>query len=1037
MKPSFPAAKLLFISLVACSAYADETQLTDNTPRLTALTHAKLMLSPGKQLDNATLLIENNRIKQVISNNEIPQNAYKIDLNGYTIYPGFIDPFAEYGLEYSESQATIEGPVYRINPKGAVAANGAIHAEKEWFSYVLADKDAASNWISNGFTSVQSAHLNGIFRGIGVSLSLADKNSNQLIYSPKSRHFMAFDKGNSPQDYPNSLMGSIALIRQTLSDANWYNQNKMKAAGREDLLSPEFNIALERLHDIKTRGAIFDTRNLNNQLRAAKLLSQEDIQPILLGNGQEYARVRELQEYRPVLILPLNFPAAPQVSDEDNAREVPLRTLRHWERAPSNPAVMAANNIPFSFTQYGMDGKAFWPRLRMALQAGLDEETALAALTTEAAAAVGIDNLVGKLAPGYMADLVIAKGNLFQDGEIVSVWLQGEEQKQLAPEFQWQGSYRLHHLAELELDLELQLTQQTPRKLRGNLSSGDQQIAVAHLKANSKRLSFSVNLQGAGINGISRLTLWQDDEGLRGRLLSADGAVTQLAGSRLPHAPLMPETEEDTRTNTQATSPKTVSKTGPKTEPEYLSRLTSPLQAYGRSELPGTEKLHIRNVTLWTSSEAGIIGNSDLLMANGKIEKIGTDLSTPAGYQVIEGVGMHLTAGIIDEHSHIAVNGGLNEMSDAITSEVRIADVLNPDDIAIYRSLAGGVTTANLLHGSANPIGGQSQVIQLRWGESAEGLKFTQAHQGIKFALGENVKQSNWGERYTRRFPQSRMGVKALMSDAFNAARDYKDAQAQYAELRSREKRKQLSPRPDYRLQAIAQVLNGERDVHIHSYVQSEILMFLRLAEAYDFKVTAFTHVLEGYKLAPELAAHGAGASTFADWWAYKFEVYDAIPQNACLMMNAGVLTSINSDDFEMQRRLNQEAAKSVKYCDMSQEDAWKMVTINPAKQLGIDAITGSVEEGKQADLVLWDANPLSVYAKSQAVWIGGKRYFDRAEDKQMTQAIASERQALIQKILGSDPARRQGETTSEITEPLWQCDTQFNAWGQNKESRL
>ncbi|WP_345843187.1 amidohydrolase family protein [Shewanella algae] len=1036
MKPSFPAAKLLFISLVACSAYADETQLTDNTPRLTALTHAKLMLSPGKQLDNATLLIENNRIKQVISNNEIPQNAYKIDLNGYTIYPGFIDPFAEYGLEYSESQATIEGPVYRINPKGAVAANGAIHAEKEWFSYVLADKEAASNWISNGFTSVQSAHLNGIFRGIGVSLSLADKNSNQLIYSPKSRHFMAFDKGNSPQDYPNSLMGSIALIRQTLSDANWYKQNKMKAAGREDLLSPEFNIALERLHDIKTRGAIFDTRNLNNQLRAAKLLSQEDIQPILLGNGQEYARVRELQEYRPVLILPLNFPAAPQVSDEDNAREVPLRTLRHWERAPSNPAVMAANNIPFSFTQYGMDGKAFWPRLRMALQAGLDEETALAALTTEAAAAAGIDNLVGKLAPGYMADLVIAKGNLFQDGEIVSVWLQGEEQKQLAPGFQWQGSYRLH-LAELELDLELQLTQQTPRKLRGNLSSGDQQIALAHLTADSKRLSFSVNLQGAGINGISRLTLWQDDEGLRGRLLSADSTVTQLAGSRLPQALLMQETEEDTRTNTQATSPKTVSKTGPKTEPEYLSRLTSPLQAYGRSELPGTEKLHIRNVTLWTSSEAGIIGNSDLLMANGKIEKIGTDLSTPAGYQVIEGAGMLLTAGIIDEHSHIAVNGGLNEMSDAITSEVRIADVLNPDDIAIYRSLAGGVTTANLLHGSANPIGGQSQVIQLRWGESAEGLKFTQAHQGIKFALGENVKQSNWGERYTRRFPQSRMGVKALMSDAFNAARDYKDAQAQYAELRSREKRKQLSPRPDYRLQAIAQVLNGERDVHIHSYVQSEILMFLRLAEAYDFKVTAFTHVLEGYKLAPELAAHGAGASTFADWWAYKFEVYDAIPQNACLMMNAGVLTSINSDDFEMQRRLNQEAAKSVKYCDMSQEDAWKMVTINPAKQLGIDAITGSVEEGKQADLVLWDANPLSVYAKSQAVWIGGKRYFDRAEDKQMTQAIAGERQALIQKILGSDPARLQGETTSEIIEPLWQCDTQFNAWGQNKESRL
>lgn len=1028
MRSTFPAALPLLAVLIVNSAYADETQLTDNTPRLTALTHARLMLSPGKQLDNATLLIENNHIKQVISNNEIPQNAYRIDLKGHTIYPGFIDPFTDYGLEYSQTPTTIEGPVYQINPKGAAATNGAIHAEKEWFAYVSADKETASNWISNGFTSVQSAHLDGIFRGIGVSLSLADKNSNQLIYRPRSHHFMAFDKGSSPQDYPNSLMGSIALIRQTLSDAHWYNQNKKKAVGRDDLLLPEFNIALERLHNIKASGAIFDTRNLNNQLRAAKLLSQADIPPTLMGNGQEYARVKELQQYRPALILPLNFPAAPEMSDEDYAKEVSLRTLRHWERAPSNPAVMAANNIPFSFTQYGIDGKTFWPRLKLALQAGLDEETALAALTTQAAAAAGIDNVVGKLAPGYMADLVIAKGNLFQDGEIVSVWLQGEEQKLMPPGYQWQGSYRLH-LAELELDLELQLTPQTPRKLKGSFNSGDQQIALAHLNADSNRLSFSVNLQSAGINGISRITLWQDDEGLQGRLLRADGAITPLAGSRLPPAPL----SADTETGGNANFPPASSKT----EPEYLSRLTSPLQAYGRSELPGTEKLHIRNVTLWTSSEAGIIGNSDLLMANGKIEKIGTDLSTPAGYQVIEGADMHLTAGIIDEHSHIAVNGGLNEMSDAITSEVQIADVLNPDDIAIYRSLAGGVTTANLLHGSANPIGGQSQVIQLRWGESAEGLKFTQAQQGIKFALGENVKQSNWGERYTRRFPQSRMGVKALMSDAFNAARDYKDAQAQYAELSSREKRKQLSPRHDYRLQAIAQVLNGERDVHIHSYVQSEILMFLRLAEAYDFKVTAFTHVLEGYKLAPELAAHGAGASTFADWWAYKFEVYDAIPQNACLMMNAGVLTSINSDDFEMQRRLNQEAAKSVKYCDMSQEDAWKMVTINPAKQLGIDAITGSVEEGKQADLVLWDANPLSVYAKSQAVWIGGKRYFDRAEDKQMTQAIAGERQALIQKILGSDPARLQGETTSEIIEPLWQCDTQFNAWGQNKESRL
>lgn len=1007
-------ALVALLSVLTSHSVLGNNQLTDNTPKITALSHATLMLRPGKTLNNATLLIENNRIKSIIKDNDIPEGVLEINLAGHIIYPGFIDPFTEYAIEYEAEIEESDVPVYEIKRIGGNAENGAIHSEKEWFNFVYPDKEKADKWINNGFTSVQSSYLDGIFRGRGVSLSLADKKANDIIYKAKSNQFMAFDKGDSIQDYPQSLMGSMALIRQTFVDARWYNDNISKSSDTTNNI--EFNIALERLANLEEQSFIFQTTNLNNQIRAARLLNEQNIKGSLVGNGYEYARIDELKSYSYTLVLPLNYPAAPTIIDSDNELDVSLASLRHWESAPSNLAVVAKAGLPFALTQYGIEADKFWPRLKQAIDRGLDEETALAALTTEAAQIAGISNMVGQLKPGFMADLVISNGNIFKGGQITSIWLQGEEHQLINRDLAMLT--RPYQLQINDLTFDLNITQDP--SLSGTLSSGEKEITLANVNFNQDRMTFSANLTDAGMSGISRFTLWFDEAGLRGRLLDSNSQVIPFGGRKLEPAIDKSELQIDE-----------------KIEFNQIAHQTSPNVAYGLQQQPVQDKLHIKHATIWTSDKNGVLKDTDLIISHGNIEKIGSQLRTPSGYQVIDATGMHLTAGIIDEHSHIALNGGTNEGTDAITSEVRIGDVINPDDIAIYRGLAGGVTTAQILHGSANPIGGQAQIIQLKWGDNAEQLKFADAPASIKFALGENVKQSNWGDNFNRRFPQSRIGVKSLFSEAFNEALAYRQAQKDYKNMRSSERRRTVAPQYNYRLEAIAEVLEQKRNVHIHSYVQSEILMFIRLAEAYNFKIGTFTHVLEGYKVADEIAKHGAYASTFSDWWAYKFEVYDAIPQNTCLMQNKGVLTSINSDDYEMQRRLNQEAAKSIMYCGMTAEDAWKMITINPAIQLGIDEKVGSLVEGKQADIVLWNDSPLSVYAKVESTWIQGRRFFSREQDALAQMTVEKERAALIQKILLSDDAHKQGETSIELTEPEWHCDTHFNAWQHTTQGAL
>jgi imidazolonepropionase-like amidohydrolase len=439
-----------------------------------------------------------------------------------------------------------------------------------------------------------------------------------------------------------------------------------------------------------------------------------------------------------------------------------------------------------------------------------------------------------------------------------------------------------------------------------------------------------------------------------------------------------------------------------------------PFSAFGSAEIPKQETVLIKNGTVWTNEKDGILLNADVLLENGKIKAIGKNLSA-SGAKVIDATGKHVTAGIIDEHSHIAGAGGINEGAQSVSAEVRVADIINSEDVNIYRQLAGGVTTSHILHGSANPIGGQSQLIKLRWGKSPEELKFVGADGFIKFALGENVKQSNFGSG--ARFPVTRMGVEQTFVDEFTRAKEYEKALSV----------KGNSVRKDLELDAIVEILNNKRFITCHSYVQSEINMLIHVADSLGFKINTFTHILEGYKVADKMKAHGIAGSTFSDWWAYKNEVAEAIPYNGKIMHNVGITTAFNSDDAEMARHLNQEAGKSVLYGNVPEEDALKFVTLNPAKMLHIDDKVGSLKAGKDADVVIWTANPLSIYARAEKTFVDGVAYWDIDKDALVIKTQQAEKARLIQKMLESKSKGSRTQRPLGDAPRLYNCETLEN----------
>ncbi len=977
---------LLFWLLVASFLVkAQETApingVKDDRTSYYAFTNATLQIDFQTQIENATLIIKEGKIVNYGKNLAVPSGAVEIDLKGKFIYPSFIDLYSHYGI--AEAQRTQRGRSVQIesNKQGAYAWNEAIKPEVDAQTMFKIDSKKAIELRKHGFGAVLTHQQDGIIRGTSALMSLHEGKMQEITLKDKVANQFAFDKGTSAQTYPSSQMGYIAIIRQTYLDADWYAKGGNKK---------EHNLSLEAFNQQKNLPVIFTIQSWTELLRADRIGDEFGQQYIIRGGQDAYQRIVEIKATGASLILPLNFPSAFDVSDPLDARVVSLSELKHWELASSNPAMLAKNGINFAFTADGLKNMGdFMKNIRTAIKMGLDKKMALKALTATPAQLINMTTQLGDLQKGKVANFFISSGDIFEeDTKIHENWVQGNR-------------YLISTPTESDLRGQYALTMGTNNgtlMIEGEMESPSFTFVIGAdtLKGKGKQISESITLSYTpkGGSGSVRLSGWQQGKNLQGKGEFADGQAFDWQATF--QKSIEPKKKEEKKAEDTAPT---------------LGKVIYPFVAHGNETVPLAKTYLIKNATVWTSEAEGILQDTDVLVENGKIARIGKNLNA-GGAEVIDAKGKHLTAGIIDEHSHIAISRGVNESGKSSSAEVSIGDVVNSEDINIYRQLAGGVTAAQLLHGSANPIGGQSALIKLRWGKTPEEMKIKGADGFIKFALGENVKQSNWGEQFTIRYPQTRMGVEQVYEDAFTRAREYEKAKASGQPFRK-----------DLELETLVEILNKKRFITCHSYVQSEINMLMKVAERFKFRVNTFTHILEGYKLADKMKDHGVGASTFADWWAYKYEVKDAIPYNPVLMHNNGVVTAINSDDAEMGRRLNQEAAKAVKYGGMSEEDALNMITINPAKLLHLDKQMGSIKVGKDADLVLWTDHPLSIYAVVDKTIIDGTIYFDQVQDAKKQAEIRQERARLIQKMLdSSNPSDQQKPMKKE--QGLWHCET-------------
>ncbi len=986
---------LLLFVISLSSALGQESYpingVATNFEPIHAFTNAHIVISPTTEIKNGILLIQGNKILDVDSIVTIPSNAIIHDVAGDYIYPSFIDLYTDYGVPKAKKGTYSYRPQYESNKAGAYHWNEAIHPEINASTNFENDSEKAAPYLKNGFGAVLTHTQDGIFRGSACFVLLSKKSNQENLIIDQAASIYSFNKGVSKQKYPSSLMGSIALIRQSLLDAEWYStQNNQTNLSY---------IAYDKQKDLPQ---IFSINNVLDYQRVFQISDEFEIDFIIKGNGKEYGRINEITAIAAPIIIPLNFPNAYDVSNPEAAEWISLNKLKDWESSPYNPGVLAKNEVEFCITISDLEKpEHFLKNLRLAVKKGLKKSDALAALTTTPSELIYADNKLGTLNKGKLANFFIASKDIFENGEIYENWTAGEQhiinKKQ---NVDIRGYYTLNSD---EYKNESIVIKGSKAKPKASFLALDSSALITQLNENT----LSISTPDARFRSVGKYKQGT----INGRYQNIEGVFHNFSLKR----DSLLENKNDAFNLTIDS---------------IVPSVWFPNKAHGFETPPQQENIVFRNATVWTNEQEGILENTDVAIASGKIIAIGKELNEvelfPNTVRItqIDATGKHLTCGIIDEHSHIAISRGVNEGSQAVTAEVRIGDVINPDDHNIYRQLSGGTVASQLLHGSANPIGGQAAMIKLRWGANAQQMKIADADGFIKFALGENVKQSNWGSFESIRFPQSRMGVEQVFYDAFYRAKAYQEAWDNYNALNAIEKRKTNPPREDLELNALVEILNSERFISCHSYIQSEINMLMHVGDSMGFTVNTFTHILEGYKVAEKMKNHGAGGSTFSDWWAYKFEVNDAIPHNATLLNNAGIITAINSDDAEMGRRLNQEAAKAIKYGGTSEEDAWKMVTLNPAKLLHIDDKMGSIKIGKDADIVIWTNNPLSVYAKVAQTYVDGKLMFDVEIDKTLRKRDKLERMRIID-LMSKDKDGGAKQKPQLTKDKLYHCDTE------------
>lgn len=982
------AAAVTVLPLLAQPGTAPTDGIRAAAPGVHALVNARIVTAPGTVIERGAVVIRDGRIAAVGAGVAIPEDAIIRDCDGLTIYPGLMDVYSDLGRSTAEDDGDDAAGTGHWNPK----VNADRSLADDW-SPAGKDRDALRK---RGFTSAWVVPGTGIFAGSGMVVSLADGPlALTRIADQPAQHVRL---GRAGSGYPSSEMGVIAMIRQTLMDTDWYRRAHRAYAANPAQAAPEQNAALAALAPVLDgeRPLVFATRDDHDLLRALTLAREFGVRAWLKGSGMEYRQVDALKIAAVPVILPLDFPEKLAADGPEDVLDLELRDLQHWYLAPENPARLARAGVPILFTREGLEKKDDpFDRLRTAIERGLSPDAALAAMTTTPARLLGLEAELGRVATGLRAHLVVTDGDLFAaDRHIHMVWIDGRPVVEDAPpatDPRGRWSARMTMPGRTLDGLTLTIAG-APGKLKGTLTTADSvAIAMAGVERDHERLFLRVAGDSLGMPGALLLSAAIGTDSLSGYGRLPDGGMFRWAA--WGHVP------DDPTDGKKADGGEW---------PEYTPHLA--WSAYRSAAPPEAPRdVVVRDATIWTSGPRGILADADLHVRDGRIVAVGADLNVPSGAVEIDATGKHVTPGLIDAHSHTGIDGGVNEATQAATAEVRIGDVLDAYDISWYRQLAGGLTMANLLHGSANPIGGQNAVVKLRWGLPPEALKVDGAPAGIKFALGENPKQSNWGPQNTTRYPQTRMGVETFIRDRFRAALDYRETVRRYESLGRKDRERTVPPRRDLELETLLEILDGNRFIHSHSYRQDEILMLCRIAEEFGFTIGTFQHVLEGYKVAEAIRETAIGASSFSDWWAYKFEVFDAIPFNGALMHDVGVNVSFNSDSDELARRLNTEAAKAVRYGGVDPAEALKFVTLNPAIQLGLGDRVGSLEPGKDGDFVIWSGDPLSTYTRCEQTWIEGRAWFDRERDGHLREVVEAERSWLLQQYL----ARVDGTSTA------------------------
>jgi imidazolonepropionase-like amidohydrolase len=1152
------------------------------------LTNCVVHVSPTQTIEQGAVEFNRGRIVSVTETKGkdfvAPVGARVWDMSGMHVYAGFIDSYVEVEARRPEADAPGVHWSAMVTPQRSALDGDGVDGKTAEGLRALGFTAAAISPMNAG-TGRGGARAGGIFRGTSAVVSLAKPEGDRSdgrppVYLPLAYHSVAFElarpnrEGDQGwQGYPDSQMGAIAIIRQTLLDAQW------QAVGRMNGTYREATNAVDALIPQQTAGGeagpagpmmLFNTDDELEAQRAAKIAREFNRKAAILGCGTEFRRLDAIVQDKLPIVLPLNYPKEPDVSTLAKAESTELRDMMTWEQAPTNARRLDAAGVPVVLTTAKLrDRGEFSANLKSAIKHGLKPERALAMLTTQPAALLGVGSQMGTIEPGKLANLVVASGDLFEpeakgDGKadakpegkpegraegkaakkasgktkIHDVWIDGKRFENVPmPEAAFAGTWDLKLAGMPEAAARMTFSEDVPPKVtvtakneKGKWKSAE----ASKIAVQGKTVSFVFDHDDFGppeAAGVASTTvlfdgsrLAKETDTISGTVVVPGGQAMAFTGTRRAANPLdgvwqvteadgkaiAPDSKEGvsltfkddalTVTFTDKDGKPTaveaegvkidgasgsfehslkplnmegVSKDTFKVEGDVLvgssvlpdnsthaykaklkaakkdkdeekddeaiksipEKLGYPFGPYQRASIPEQpEFLVLRGATVWTANATGeILKDAAVVIRKGKIEAV---LSGPAaaatdypGATVVTlPPGTQITPGIIDCHSHTGISKGVNESGQAVTAEVRIQDVTDPDAISWYRQLAGGVTAVSNLHGSANTIGGQNCVNRNRWGVTrADEMHFDgvdsysdanplmgggtawKTTPGIKFALGENVKQSNWGDRYNTRYPQTRMGVETLIRDRFTAAREYIGAWEAYAK-----NPQGTMPRRDLELEALAEILKDQRLIHCHSYRQDEIQMLARLCKSLGFKLGTFQHILEGYKVADEIRENALGASCFSDWWAFKVEVQDAIPQAGPIMWEEGVVVSFNSDSDELARRMNLEAAKAVRYSSdqrpITPGEAIKFVTINPAKQLKIDGRVGSIEAGKDADLAVWSGDPLSVYSKCVATYIEGRQYFSVEQDEKDRATISAERQRLIQKLLSKDKAKKKGK---------------------------